>query len=179
MSLRAFGKKELIDLFIEKGVKNSHGDLSPSFNMKRVTYDPRGQVWTGELIYGAIKALNLAPAGIGGLTTGADPVAMATAFVSGLKNDPMEAFVIRRQPKEYGMKGQMEGNLKEGDSVVIVNDAAISGDSVIQSAQIAKQLGMTILAAIVLIDLSGGKAIEHIKEHVPDVHVALSAKDFF
>ena len=178
MSLSAFGKKELIDLFIEKGVKNSQGDLSPSFNMKRVTYDPLGQVLMGEVIYSVIKSLNLAPAGIGGLTTGADPVAMATAFASGLKNDPMEAFVIRRKPKEYGMKGQMEGNLQEGDSVVIVNDAAVAGDLVIQAAEIARQLGMIVLAAIVLIDLSGGKAIERIKKHVPEVCAALSAKDF-
>ena len=179
MALQARGKKELVDLFIEKGIKNFQGDVSPSFNMKKVTSDPFGQVLIGGLIYETIQALTLAPAGIGGLTTGADPVAMAAAFASGLKNDPLEAFVIRREPKEHGIKGQLEGNIQRGDSVVIVNDAAVTGDIVIQAVEIAKQLGLVILAAIVLIDLSGGKAGERIKMHVPDVHFALSPKDFF
>ncbi len=94
MPLIADKKKKLIELFIEKGFDKFGDNPLSSFNMKSVTYNPGGQVLIGALIYEKIRELNLEPAGIGGLTTGADPVSIATAFTSRLRNSPIEAFVI-------------------------------------------------------------------------------------
>ncbi len=49
-----------------------------------VMMSPRGMFLVGHLVFDAIK--DLKADGIGGLTFGADPVAVATAFVSELKD---------------------------------------------------------------------------------------------
>ena len=168
-----------MELFVAKGFKKSRGLFPTSFSMKNVTYNPVGLALIGSLVYEKIKALNLEPAGIGGMTTGADPVAIATAFVSRLKNDPIQAFVIRKKPKEHGIKGDLEGNVKDGDDVVIVDDATTTGASIIHAAKVAKERGLNILAAIFLVDISEGKAIQDIKKTIPDIHPILDLKEFY
>ena len=54
-------------------------------------------------------------------TLGADPVAYAVSYTSYLKGKPVETFV-RKSAKAHGTMLWIEGNVKEGDRVVIVDD---------------------------------------------------------
>jgi orotate phosphoribosyltransferase len=83
---------------------------------------------------------------------GADPVAISTSFTSALEGNPIEAFSIRKEPKEYGMKLQIEGNVQQGDSVIIMDDVVTTGASTVKAIRIAREHGLNILAAIVLVD---------------------------
>ena len=92
-------KQELIDLLCRKSFQYSKepvfklasGRMSNFYiNCKPVTLNPRGMFIIGHLIFDAMK--DSKSAGVGGLTFGADPIAVATAFVSGLKETPVNAF---------------------------------------------------------------------------------------
>jgi orotate phosphoribosyltransferase len=102
-------KQKLIEIICEKSFKYTKepsfklvsGRMSQFYvNCKPTTLSPRGMFLVGHLVFENIK--DLKPDGIGGLTFGADPMAMATAFVSELKGRPINAFSIRKTQKDHG-----------------------------------------------------------------------------
>jgi len=122
------------------------------FNLKEVTLFPESIAMIGFLVYNKIKELELKVSAIGGLTIGADPIAIATSFVSYIQNDPIKSFIIRKEPKQYGTKRQIEGSVDTGDSVVILDDVVTTGTSTIKAINVARDNGLNILAAITLVD---------------------------
>ena len=164
-------KQRLIELIIEKAFKYSEklifklvsGRMSNYyFNCKAVTLHPEGMHLIGNIIFDSMK--NLPIHGIGGLTLGADPIAYAVAYTSYLKGKPIEAFVVRKTPKSHGTMLWIEGNIKKGDKVVIVDDVITTGKSTIEAINRAKQEGFEIVKVIAFIDRQEGgrEAIENI-----------------
>jgi len=162
-------KKRLLELILEKAFKYSEepifklvsGKMSNYyFNCKTVALHPEGMYLIGNLLFERIKDLGIK--GIGGLTLGADPIAYAVAYTSHLKEKPVEAFVVRKTPKSHGTMQWIEGNVKKGDRVVIVDDVITTGKSTIEAIKRALEGGLEIVKVFTLIDRQeGGKeAIE-------------------
>jgi len=156
-------KKRLIELIIKKAFKYSEepvfklvsGRMSNYyFNCKAVTLYPEGMYLIGNLIFDLIKDLNIK--GIGGLTLGADPIAYTVAYTSYLERKPIEAFVVRKTPKSHGTMLWIEGNVKRGDRVVIVDDVITTGKSTIEAINRTKEEGLEIVKVIILIDRQEG-----------------------
>jgi len=156
-------KNRLIELIIEKAFKYSEepvfklvsGRMSNYyFNCKAVTLYPEGMYLVGNLIFDLIKNLDIR--GIGGLTLGADPIAYAVAYTSYLKKKPVEAFVVRKTAKSHGTMQWIEGNIKSGDRVAIVDDVITTGKSTIEAITKAKEAGLEIVKVIALIDRQEG-----------------------
>jgi orotate phosphoribosyltransferase len=156
-------KKRLIELIIEKAFKYSDepvfklvsGRMSNYyFNCKAVSLYPEGMYLIGNVIFDLIKDMDIK--GIGGLTLGADPIAYAVAYTSYLKGKPIEAFVVRKTAKSHGLMKWIEGNVKRGDRVVIVDDVITTGKSTIEAINRAREEGLEIVKVIVLIDRQEG-----------------------
>jgi len=156
-------KEKLIKLIYERAFKYSEepvfrlvsGGLSKYyFNCKAVTLSPEGMYLIGNIIYEMIADLEVK--GIGGLTLGADPIACAVAYTSYLKGKPIEAFVVRKKAKEHGTMQWIEGNIKEGDSVVVVDDVITTGSSTIQAITRLKEAGVFVKKVVVLVDRQEG-----------------------
>jgi len=178
MSLSGNMKKRLIELIIEKAFKYSEepvfklvsGRMSNYyFNCKAVALHPEGMHLIGNLIFEMIKDLGIK--GIGGLTLGADPIAYAVAYTSFLKGNPIEAFIVRKTPKSHGTMQLIEGNVKKGDRVVIVDDVITTGKSTIEAITKAKEDGLEIVKIITFIDRQEGgrEAIEALGYKVDSV----------
>ncbi len=175
-------KEELIHLLCQKSFQYSQ---TPSFrlvsgkmshfyvNCKPTTLSPRGMVLIGHLVYEAIK--DAGASGVGGLTFGADPVAMATAFVSELKSDPISAFSIRKTRKDHGIVRWIEGDVAPGQPVVIIDDVATTGGSTIQAIERARAEDLNVIRVVVLVDRQEG-GMENIRRHVPDA-LAIVTRD--
>jgi len=158
-------KKQLIKLIFEKSFKYSEepafklvsGRMSNYyFNCKAVTLHPEGMYLIGNIIFDMIRESGVK--GIGGLTLGADPIADAVAYTSFLKKAPIEAFVVRKSAKSHGTMQWIEGNIREGDKVVIVDDVITTGKSTIEAISRAKEAGLEIVKVIALVDRQeGGK----------------------
>ncbi|MDL1964107.1 MAG: orotate phosphoribosyltransferase [Deltaproteobacteria bacterium] len=148
------------------------------FNMKKVTYFPEGEVLIGQVVYDKIQELNLKPKAIGGLTMGADPIAIVASFTSFLRDNPIEAFSIRKEPKAHGMRLQIEGNIESGDSVIIVDDVVTTGKSTMQAIDITRKHGVNILCAIILIDRCEENGRQNIESKGIKVYSIFTIHDF-
>jgi len=173
-------KQELIEIICRKSFKYTE---TPSFklvsgrmsrfyvNCKPTTLSPRGMFLVGHLVFDIIK--DLKPDGIGGLTFGADPMAMATAFVSELKESPINAFSIRKTRKDHGIVKWVEGDVQAGQRVVIIDDVATTGGSTIKAIERAGSEGLDVVKAVILVDRQEG-GLENIRQHVRDVAAVIS-----
>ena len=158
-------KNRLIELIIEKAFRYSEepvfklvsGRMSNYyFDCKAVTLHPEGICLIGNLLFDLVKDLDVK--GIGGLTLGADPIAFSVAYTSYLKGRPVEAFVVRKTAKPHGTMQWIEGNIKKGDKVVIVDDVITTGKSTMEAITRSKEAGLDIVKVIALIDRQeGGK----------------------
>jgi len=135
--------------------KLSSGKLSTYYlDLRTITLDPEGGYIIGNLIYEMVKDKN--PDAVGGLTLGADPISYAVSVVSYLNKNPIKPFVVRKQPKGHGTGKQIEGNVKEGDKVFIVEDVVTTAGSSLKAAKIAKEAGLNILGIIAIVDREEG-----------------------
>jgi orotate phosphoribosyltransferase len=169
-------KERLVELIYDKSFKYSEEPLfklvSGRFsnyyvNCKTVTLHPEGMYLIGNIIFEMIR--NLPVAGIGGLTLGADPIADAVAYTSYLKGKPLESFVVRKNAKSHGTMQWIEGNLKPGDKVVIVDDVITTGKSTIEAINRAREAGLTIVKVIALVDRQEG-GYEAVEKAVADIN---------
>jgi orotate phosphoribosyltransferase len=168
-------KDRLIRLIYERAFKYSEepifklvsGRMSNYyFNCKMVTLNPEGMYLIGNIVFDMIKDMKVK--GIGGLTLGADPIADAVAYTSYLKEKPIEAFVVRKSAKSHGTMQWIEGDVKAGDRVVIVDDVITTGKSTIEAITRAREAGLEIVKAIALVDRQEG-GYENIAEALKDI----------
>lgn len=141
-------------------------------------YLPEGQFLVGSLMYDRIQELNLKPKGIGGLTMGADPIAVATSLTSHMRQNAIEAFSIRKEPKPHGLGLQLEGNVRENDKIIIIDDVVTTGKSTIQAINVARKHRLNIMCVIVLLDRCEENGKENIEKHGITVYPVLTIHDF-
>jgi len=168
-------KQELIELLCQKSFQYSEqpvfrlvsGRMSSFYvNCKPVTLSPRGMFLIGHLVFEAIRNANVSA--VGGLTFGADPIAVATAFASEIKGQPTKAFSIRKTQKDHGIVRWIEGDVAPGERVAIIDDVATTGGSTIKAIERARSEGLEVVRAVILVDRQEG-GLENIRTHVPDV----------
>ena len=168
-------KDELIALLCQKSFQYSpepkfklvSGRLSRFYvNCKPITLSPRGMFLIGHLVFDALRSTGVQ--GVGGLTFGADPIAVATAFASELNGQPIQAFSIRKNRKDHGIIRWVEGDVQPGQSVAIIDDVATTGGSTIKAIDRAREEGLVVDKAVILVDRQEG-GLENIRQHVDDV----------
>jgi len=104
---------------------------------------------------------------VGGLTLGADPIANATAYSSWLKGRPIQSFVVRKTQKDHGIIAAIEGKVKAGDRVAVVDDVVTTGGSTLQAISACREAGLEIAGAITLVDRQEMNGRENIERQVP------------
>ena len=143
-------------------------------NCKPTTLSARGMYLAGHLVFEEIRDVGVA--GVGGLTFGADPIAIATAFVSELKGHPISASSIRKNRKDHGIIRWIEGDLRPGSRVAIIDDVATTGGSTVTAIERARAEGMEVVKAVILVDRQEG-GLDKIRQHVADVSAIISRDD--
>lgn len=94
---------------------------------------------------------------IGGLTMGADPIAMAIAIESSKRpQQAIDAFSVRKETKDHGTKRKIEGSFQPGHKVVIVEDVVTTGGSAIQAIDAVEGGGGEVLFVLALVDREEG-----------------------
>ncbi len=173
-------KQELLDILCEKSFKYSEepvfklvsGRMSSFYvNCKPAILSPRGMFLVGHLVLEALKDVEIT--GVGGLTFGADPIAVATAFASEIKGRPVKAFSIRKTQKDHGIIKWIEGDMAPGEPVAIIDDVATTGGSTIKAIERAQSEGLKVVKAVVLVDRQEG-GLENIRQHVADVSAIIT-----
>jgi orotate phosphoribosyltransferase len=129
------------------------------------TMDAVGARLIGELGWDLIRRAaaerGVAVEAVGGLTMGADPVALAVAIASGREGagGPLHAFAVRKSPKSHGLGRLIEGNFAAGQTVVVVDDVITTGGSTLQAIDAVEKEGGKVAFVVALVDREeGGRA---------------------
>lgn len=95
---------------------------------------------------------------VGGLELFAVPVVAAVLCYSDLRG-----FVVRKERKDHGIKRLVEGSVKQGDRIAVIDDVATSGGSLMASVRrVESEFGTTCSVAMCVLDRQEG-ADEHLR----------------
>lgn len=96
------------------------------------------------------------PRAVGGLTLGADPVAYALALTARRRGQLLDAFTVRKQPKDHGTGKRIEGCFSPGISVVVVEDVLTTGSSAREAISAVEREGGHVLGVMAVVDRQEG-----------------------
>src|SRR5947209_16640645 len=116
----------------------------------------------GETLYERTQDLDFDA--IGGLAVGAVPLTTAAVISYHLHGRNMEGFWVRDKAKTHGTQKLIEGGLREGARVVVVDDVITRGTSVIKAVEEVHKLGCVVVQVIALVDRLAG-ARELFEQH--------------
>lgn len=183
-------RSELLALLKEKSFATGEFKLASGktsnyyIDCRMTTLDARGACLIGEVLLDCIQAeagkREMAIDAVGGLTMGADPIAVAVSMTSSMKeNDPpIHAYCVRKEPKGHGKGKQVEGNFAEGSTVVVLDDVITTGGSTLQAIEAVEREGGKVAFVGVLVDRQEGGR-ENIENAGYPVVSAFEIKEFF
>ncbi len=122
------------------------------FDGKRLTLTPEGAYLVGKAVLDLLADVDA----IGGVATGGYPMATAAALVSYLEGRPIPSFIVRKETKEHGTTMKIEGHLKEGSRVAIVDDVITTGGSISRAIEAVEAVNCKVVKVIVLVDRHEG-----------------------
>ncbi|MGC6426030.1 MAG: orotate phosphoribosyltransferase [Akkermansiaceae bacterium] len=162
-------KENLKAMLLAKSVRT--GDFTLASGKKSDLYvdcrvtalDHHGAKWIGEagwnLVLERIEADGVSIDAIGGMTMGADPISLVVGMASADHDKALQVFTVRKEPKGHGRGKQIEGNFKEGDKVVVVDDVITTGGSTLKAIEAIRVAGGEVSFCLVLVDREeGGRA---------------------
>jgi len=118
-----------------------------------------GQLVIGDLGVARLATRGWQPSAVGGLTLGADPVAYAVAAAAHRAGIAIDAFTVRKEPKQHGTAGRVEGCCAAGSAVVIVEDVVTTGGSALQAIRAVEAAGARVIGVLAVVDRQeGGRA---------------------
>jgi orotate phosphoribosyltransferase len=128
------------------------------FNLKPAMLDAEGAALLAQLTLEALAGERIDY--IGGLEMGAVPIAGAVAQLSHMAGTPMQAFFVRKKPKEHGarlsVEGLMPGETLAGKRVVIVEDVTTTGGSAMKAVEAVREAGGEIAFVLTIVDREEG-----------------------
>ena len=154
-------KKELLALlkekyFLMKRTKLSSGTISNFYiDVPKVRLSPEGVYLISHLIFNLLR--NKKITAIGGPTLGADPIVSGVCYLAYKNKKKLKGFLVRKLPKKHGRQKLIEGQvLTSKDRVVIVDDVATSGSSLIKTIEVLKKEKIKVVAAMSVVDREEG-----------------------
>jgi orotate phosphoribosyltransferase len=154
-------RERLLRLLRDKAYKEGEFILSSGkrasyyIDAKQVTYDAEGAELVGRVMSDLVRGHSVDA--IGGLTLGADAIAVATALISHQAKAPISAFIVRKTAKQHGLERAIEGpTLRRGTRVAIVDDVVTSAGSVLQAIEQVTSVGCEVALVSCLVDRQEG-----------------------
>jgi orotate phosphoribosyltransferase len=156
----------LLELLRERSIR--HGDFTLAsgersswyVDCRPTTMSALGQRAIGRLGLAAIRQAGWEPVAVGGLTMGADPVAYAIAAASVDSGDrspaTIDAFSVRKAPKDHGTNKRIEGNFAAGAKVVVIEDVITSGGSALSAIEAVRAEGGEVIGVLAVLDREAG-----------------------
>ena len=160
------------EVFLEGDFTLSSGKKSSYYiNMKKAITDPEILSTISMLITQKIADENIDK--VAGPALGAVPIATAVSLESKL---PL--LMIRKEKKGYGTSKLIEGELNEGDNVIVVEDVSTTGGSLLKAIKAIQDNGGNVKRAFVVVDRQEG-AIEEFDKAGIKLEPLITVNEFF
>jgi orotate phosphoribosyltransferase len=180
LNLLATHSFRLGDFTLASGAKSDY-----YIDCRTTTLHAEGGRLTGLVLYEMLREHFPDAEAVGGLTMGADPlvsnIASASAWYAQdrLGAPLIHGFLVRKAEKQHGTGRRIEGFLKLGATVVIVDDVCTTGGSTITAIEAARDAGMIVAGVLCLVDReqSNGRANIEAALGGAKFYAAFTAKD--
>lgn len=130
----------------------------------------------GEIIYERTRALNVDA--IGGLEVGAVPLTTAAVISYRHHGKNMEGFWVRDEAKAHGTRKLIEGNLKPGSRVAVVDDVFTKGTSALKAIKAVREHQCDVVMVLAIVDRLRGAEQLFRKEGIANYQPVLTIRDF-
>ncbi|MCU1572028.1 MAG: orotate phosphoribosyltransferase [Micrococcaceae bacterium] len=140
-----------------KVILSSGAEADYYVDLRRVTLQHEASPLVGQVILGLLDEAGITGfQSVGGLTMGADPVATAVLHAAAGSGRDIDAFVVRKAQKSYGMGRQVEGPDVSGRRVVALEDTSTTGGSALAAVEALRRAGAEVVAVAVIVDRNTG-----------------------
>ncbi len=123
-------------------------------DLRRVTLDGAAAPLVGEVMTDLVADWDFEA--VGGLTLGADPVAVAMLHHAAQAGGRLDAFVVRKESKAHGLQRRIEGTEVAGRRCLVVEDTSTTGGSVMTAVDAVREAGGEVIGVAVIVDRSTG-----------------------
>lgn len=168
----------LLRLLAQRSVRRGRFTLASGresshyIDARLTTMSPEGLAVIGPLALQAIREQGWAADAVGGLTLGADPIAYSVAIAS-VKMPPLvRAFTVRKEAKQHGTGRLIEGPMRDGDEVVVIEDVITTGGSALRAAEAVQRAGATVTGVLALVDREEGGRVALEAQGLPVICLA-------
>lgn len=120
---------------------------------KQTTLDSEGGTIISILF---LRMLKETIAAVGGLSVGADPLSSGVSQIGYLLGKKIDAFYVRKEPKKHGISKWVEGPIKKGSSVAILEDVVTTGGSSLKAIEKITEFGCKVEQVIAIVDRDEG-----------------------
>jgi orotate phosphoribosyltransferase len=158
----------LITLLAERSAKRGSFTLASGkksdfyIDARLTTMSPEGLALIGPLALSTLRKTGWIVDAVGGLTLGADPISYAISYASAASDHPLRAFTVRKELKAHGTGKLLEGPMREGDRVAIIEDVITTGGSALRAIEAVRSAKASVTGVLALVDREEGgrQAIE-------------------
>lgn len=119
-------------------------------NSKKALFNSEVASLLGDVLYDEVKAMPIEAAG--GLEIGAIPMVTTLAQTFHRHGRALEGFFVRKAIKDHGSREPIEGVLKPGSRVVILDDVLTTGASALHAAAEVEIAGGIVVAVLCIVD---------------------------
>lgn len=86
-------------------------------------------------------------------------------------------YILRKEPKKYGLKKMIEGDIEKGQKILLIDDLISSGFSKIFAISTLREEGAIVTDLFVFISRNSDDLGKFEKENLIKVHFLINAKD--
>ncbi len=153
-------RDDLLDHIKKKAIVHGKVTLSSGkeadyyIDLRRITLDATAAPLVGQVMLELTKDLTYDA--VGGLTLGADPVALAMLHATSSGGGALDAFVVRKAEKAHGLQRRIEGTEVAGRRVLAVEDTSTTGGSVLTAVEALREAGADVVGVAVIVDRDTG-----------------------
>jgi orotate phosphoribosyltransferase len=164
-------RREVVSLVREQGYergdepfKLASGQMSYDYiDGKHATRRPENLQLVASAMVEAVRRMTPEFTTVGGLTIGADALAVAFAYAA-----DCSWFIVRKEPKPHGRQQWIEGErLTSSDKVVLIDDVVTTGGSMLKAYNRVIEAGAQVVAVVTLVDRGDTAAKQFAELGVP------------
>lgn len=147
-ALKACGALQFGEFTLASGAKSDY-----YINIKKASTDPKVLGLIARLMAEKMRENGIEADRIAGVVLGAVPLEAALALETGLP-----FVMVRKEKKDHGTGKQIEGDLNEGEVVLMVEDVVTTAGSCIKGIHVLREAGADVKYVLSVIDREAGGA---------------------
>ena len=153
----AQAKDELRDFILQEGIKWNTGKVNGKaakwiFDLREPLLTSKGSYLAASVLFEKLK--NIEFDAIGGPSIAAEPLTSAFLLHAKKQGKDIRGFIVRKNPNDFGLRKKVEGPIKPGDRVVLIDDIINTGSSVGDSLRSVQMEGCQVVKMMCLVNFS-------------------------